>query len=276
MTTFTSVLKFLRSSFILVALLLGAFAAAAAERPNIVFILADDLGYTDSACYGSGYYETPNIDRLAQQGIRFTSGYTCGPNCQPTRAALLSGQYGPRTGVYTVGSIDRFDWPSRPLRPVDNVQQLPLEKITVAQTLQKAGYATGMFGKWHLGNDEAHHPSKRGFDEAIVSEGQHFNFATRPKTDYPAGTYLADFLTDKAVDFIRRHKDGPFFLYLPHFAVHAPHEAKTNWIAKFASKPPVGGHKDPTYAGMIASVDESVGRVMALLDELKLAENTLI
>jgi len=101
-------------------------AAAAAKRPNIVFILADDLGYTDLACYGSKYYETPNIDRLAAEGIRFTSGQTCGPNCQPTRAALMSGQYMPRTGIYTVGSIDRFDWQSRPLRPVDNVTRRPL------------------------------------------------------------------------------------------------------------------------------------------------------
>jgi arylsulfatase A-like enzyme len=248
----------------------------AAERPNIVFILADDLGYTDVACFGSKYYETPNIDRLAASGIRFTSGYTCGPNCAPTRAALMSGQYGPRTGVYTVGSIDRFDWRSRPLRPVDNVTELPLNKVTIAQSLKKAGYATGMFGKWHLGEDGAHHPGQRGFDEAIVSMGQHFDFVTHPPVEYPKGTYLADFLTDKAVDFIHRHKEGPFFLYLPHFAVHSPHEAKESLIAKFKPKPPVGGHKNPTYAAMIASVDESVGRVVALLEELKIAENTLV
>src|SRR5947209_10665487 len=157
-------------------------SAAAEPKPSIVFILADDLGYTDLACFGSKYYETPNIDRLAAQGMRFTSGYTCGPNCQPTRAALLSGQYGPRTGVYTVGSIERFDWRSRPLRPVDNVENLPLDKITVAQSLKKAGYATGMFGKWHLGQSEKFHPARRGFDEAIVSMGKHFNFNTNPKT----------------------------------------------------------------------------------------------
>jgi arylsulfatase A-like enzyme len=162
------------------------------RRPNIVFILADDLGYTDLGCYGSQYYETPNIDRLAQQGVRFTDGYACGPNCQPTRAALLSGQYGPRTGVYTVGNINRFNWRSRPLRPVDNVTQLPLDKVTIADTLKKAGYATGMFGKWHLGNDAAHHPSKRGFDEAIASSGVHFDFKTDPPVEYPKGQYLAD------------------------------------------------------------------------------------
>src|SRR5205823_8018623 len=141
---------------------------------------------------------------------------------------------------------------------------------------KKAGYATGMFGKWHLGQQEKYHPAQRGFDEAIVSMGQHFNFATSPKTDYPPGTYLADFLTDKAVDFIRRHKDGPFFLYLPHFAVHSPHHAKEELIAHFKPKPGVGGHNNPTYAAMIASVDESVGRIMKLLDELKLADNTVL
>ena len=250
--------------------------AADAKRPNIIFILADDLGYTDVACYGSKYYETPNIDRMAAEGARFTDGYTCGPNCQPTRAALNSGQYGPRTGVYTVGGINRFNWQSRPLRPVDNVAQLPLDKITLADSLKKAGYATGMFGKWHLGNEGKHHPSQRGFDEAIVSEGKHFGFGTNPPVEHADDEYLADFLTDKAVDFIDRHKDEPFYLYLPHYGVHAPYQAKEEMKAKFKDKPAAGGHHDPTYAAMIASVDESVGRVLAKLDELGIAENTLV
>jgi len=249
---------------------------AAERKPNIVFILADDLGCTDVACYGSGYYETPNIDRMAAEGLKFSHGYSCGPNCQPTRAALMSGQYGPRTGVYTVGSIDRFNWKSRPLRPVDNVQSLSLEKVTIAQALRSAGYATGMFGKWHLGQQPKFHPKNRGFDEAIVSAGQHFDFQTNPKVSYPSGTYLADFLTDKAVDFITRHKDAPFFLYLPHFGVHSPHQAKKELIQKFAKKPAAGGHHDPTYAAMIASVDESVGRVLKTLEDLGLSDETLV
>ena len=108
------------------------------------------------------------------------------------------------------------------------MESLPLDKITIAQALKDAGYATGMFGKWHLGNNGDYHPGKRGFDEAIVSMGAHFDFVTNPPVDYPKGQYLADFLTDKAVDFIQRHKDGPFFLYLTHFAVHSPHHAKPN------------------------------------------------
>jgi arylsulfatase A-like enzyme len=268
-------MKHLLALLLACSLATSLVAADTASHPNIVFILADDLGWTDTATYGSKYYETPNIDRLASQGMKLTRYHNC-QNCQPTRAALMSGQYGPRTGVYTVGGIDRFDWQTRPLRPVDNVQELPQDKITVAQVLKAAGYATGMFGKWHLGNAKGYHPADRGFDEAIVSMGAHFDFNTNPKTDYPQGQYLADFLTDKAVDFIKRHKDGPFFLYLPHFGVHAPHDAKPDLIAKFKPKPGVGGHNNPTYAAMIASVDESVGRVMALLDELKLADNTVL
>ena len=261
---------------VVAALVLGWVEVQGAGKPNIVFILADDLGYTDLGCYGSKYYQTPNVDRMAQEGMRFTSGYTCGPNCQPTRAALMTGLYGPRTGVYTVGSIERFNWRSRSLRPVDNVEQLPLEKTTVAQALKKAGYATGMFGKWHLGQQGEHHPSRRGFDEAIVSMGKHFDFKTIPPVDYPEGTYLADFLTDKAIDFMRRNKEGPFFLYLPHFGVHAPREAKKELIEKFKARKPAGGHDDPVYAAMIYSVDESVGRVLKALEEFKLTENTLV
>lgn len=251
-------------------------AAEPASKPNVIFILADDLGWTDLGCQGSKYYKTPNIDKLATAGLRFTNGYTCGPNCQPTRAALMTGQYGPRTGVYTVGSIDRFDWQSRSLRPVDNVVKLPLDRKTVADVMKSSGYSTAMFGKWHLGQDARHHPSHRGFDKAIVSMGKHFDFVTNPKVDYPKGTYLADFLTDKAVDFIKSNKDKPFFLYLPHFGVHSPHEAKPDLIKKFKDQPAAGGHNNPTYAAMIASVDESVGRVLATLDQLKLADNTVV
>ena len=247
----------------------------AADRTNIVYILADDLGWTDLACQGSKYYETPNIDRLAASGMRFLNYHNC-QNCQPTRAALMSGQYGARTGVYTVGGTDRFDWSMRPLRPVDNVTSLPLEKITIAQSLKNAGYATGMFGKWHLGNDKQYHPSQRGFDEALSWHGDHFDFTTEPPSEHPKGQYLADFLTDKAVDFITRNQSKPFFLYLPHYAVHSPHQAKPELISKFQDKPGVGGHSNPKYAAMIASVDESVGRIVMLLDDLKLTEKTLV
>jgi len=157
-----------------------------ADKPNIVFILADDLGYTDVGCYGSGYYETPNIDRLAAQGMRFTNGYTCGPNCQPTRAALMSGQYGPRTGVYTVGSIERFDWRSRPLRPVDNVTELPQRQYSPSPDHQAAGYVTAMFGKWHLAKTPSIIRPTR-----LRRGDRHDGFATiishQPAVDVPKG-----------------------------------------------------------------------------------------
>jgi arylsulfatase A-like enzyme len=272
---FTTLKLLLLPSILLICSVKTGYSQDRKPVPNIIFIMADDLGYTDVACYGSKYYETPHIDRLAEQGIRFLNHHHC-QNCTPTRAALMSGQYGARTGVYTVGGIDRFNWSQRPLRPVDNVTELPLDRVTIARQLKQAGYTTGMFGKWHIGEKGDYHPSQRGFDEAIVSMGAHFKFNTNPKTEYPAGQYLADFLTDRAVDFIKRHKEERFFLYLPHFGVHSPHHAKQEWIEKFKQKSGVGGHNNPTYAAMIASVDESVGRIMQTLNELKLTENTVL
>lgn len=261
-------------------LLLGSSLGAVAEgprreRPNVVFIMADDLGWTDLGCFGSGYYQTPHIDRLAAVGTRFTNHHHC-QNCSPTRAALMTGQYGPRTGVYTVGGIDRFDWSRRPLVPVANVTSLPLDREIIAAAVKRAGYVTAIFGKWHLGDRGDHHPGRRGFDEAIITRGRHFGFVTDPEVSHPEGAYLADFLTDLAVDFIDRHADRPFFLYLPHFGVHAPFEAKPEIVKRFEVRPAVGGHHDPTYAAMIASVDESVGRIVEALERHGLADDTLV
>ncbi len=267
------------SLFLACGLLSGSTSAAEhgpqTSRPNIVFILADDLGWTDLGCQGSQFYETPHIDRLAREGLTFESFYVC-QNCAPTRAALMSGQYAPRTGVYSVGTLARGKAADRHMVPPENVTKLPLGLVTVANALREAGYATGLFGKWHLGRDPQHHPAARGFDEAIVSAGRHFRFKTVPERDVPEGAYLADYLTSLAVDFLERHQEEPFFLYLPHFAVHNPLQAKPELIEKYREKPPAGGHKHPDYAAMIDSVDESVGRVLAKLDELGLADNTVV
>lgn len=243
--------------------------------PNIVYILADDLGWTDLASMGSKYYETPNIDRLAAQGMRMMRYYNS-QNCAPTRAVLMSGQYAPRTGIYTVNTLERGEASERRMNVPVNETRLPLDRHILPQALKSAGYATGMFGKWHLGNNGAYHPAQRGFDEAIVSDGRHFDFTTIPGTVYPKGQYLADFLTDRAVEFIARHRDKPFFLYLPHFAVHTPIHAKEEYVSAWMRKPAKGTHWNPTYAAMIQSLDESVGRVLAKLDELELTQNTVV
>jgi arylsulfatase A-like enzyme len=261
---------------VLALLLFSASFLPAAERPpNIVYILADDLGWTDLACQGSRYYETPNLDRLAAQGMRLLRYYNS-QNCAPTRAVLMSGQYAPRTGIYTVNTLERGEAADRRMNVPPNENRLPLDKFILPQALKAAGYATAMFGKWHLGNQDDYHPSRRGFDEALVSDGRHFNFTTIPATKVPDGQYLADFLTDRAVDFIARHRDRRFFLYLPHFAVHTPIQAKPDYVAAWEKKPVKGAHWHPTYAAMIQSVDESVGRILAKLDELKLTDNTLV
>ncbi|MEX0715551.1 MAG: sulfatase [Planctomycetaceae bacterium] len=259
----------------IVACVASASFAQAEARPNIVFIMADDLGWTDLGCQGSKYYRTPHIDRLASQGMRLTRFYQC-QNCAPTRAALLSGQYAPRTGVYTPGTLARGNAADRRMEVPENETKLPLDRTTLAQALKNAGYATGMFGKWHLGDGKAYHPAQRGFDEAIVTSRGHFDFATNPKTDVPADKYLADFVTDRAVDFIDRHADEPFFLYLPHYAVHTPIVAKEEYVPRWKEIPPAGTHWNPVYAAMIQSLDESVGRVVAKLDELKLADKTIV
>jgi len=251
--------------------------------PNVVFILADDLGYTGLSCMGSHYYETPHIDRLAREGMTLTSFYA-NPNCAPTRACLMTGQYAPRTGIYTVGEPPRGRAEHRRMILPSNQTRLPLDRTTLGQVFGSAGYATAMFGKWHLGNDgkadpgtvDAYHPARRGFDEAFITRARYFEFRTNPPMPIPEGAYLTDFLTDHAVDFIERHKDRPFFLYLPHFAIHTPLQAKTELIARFEAKPGVGGHNNPVYAAMTASLDESVGRILATLDRLGLADRTLV
>ncbi|GIW81744.1 MAG: aryl-sulfate sulfohydrolase [Gemmatales bacterium] len=245
-------------------------------KPNIVLIVADDLGWTDVGCFGSRYYETPHIDRLRKEGMQFSAAYTCGPNCAPTRACLMTGRYTPRHGIYTVSTGARGLEKFRKLVPVPNRTSLPLSEVTIANVLKEAGYKTGMFGKWHLGNADEYHPSRRGFDEAIVSAGRHFNFVTDPRMKIAPGTYLADFLTDQAVRFIEKNKNETFFLYLPHFSVHSPFQAKKDRITKYEKKKPIGGHNNPVYAGMIDSLDESVGRILNKLDELNLAKNTIV
>ncbi len=250
----------------------------AARQPNIILILADDIGWTDLASYGSEYYETPFIDELARQGMKFTDAYASASQCAPTRACLISGRDTPHHGIWAVSRIRGLE-KFRKMVPPPNETRLPLGEVTLADAMHAAGYRTGMYGKWHLGtDDDAYLPSKRGFEEAITFPDlyRYFGFTTNPPMDIAPGTYLTDFLTDQALGFIEKNQARPFFLYLPHFAVHSPIVAKQDLIAKYEKKDPVGGHRDPVYAAMIESLDESVGRIMAKVDELDLSENTVV
>ena len=261
-------------------------SAAADRKPNIVLLYADDLGWTDLGCFGSGYYETPNLDRLCSQGAKFTGAYSPAANCAPARACLLSGQYVPRHGVYTVGGKRRFDknknllkWSDRKLLAPENAGGLSPDKVTFAEALKAAGHACGMFGKWHLGGGEGETPQEQGFDTVVqMAAARHFGFKTKPPPEEkPAeGDYLSDYMTDQALRFIGNSRDRPFLLYLPDFLVHVPMEAKENLIAKYRQKQPVGGHHNPVYAAMVESLDHSFGRVMDKLDELGLSDNTLV
>lgn len=292
-----------RRPFFWIVLILCAVRCASATPPNIVFILADDMGWRDLSCYGSTFNETPNIDKLAAQGMRFTQAYAACSVCSPTRASIMTGKYPARLKLTDfIGGARTGD-----LLPADYLHQLPLREFTIAKALKDGGYATGQFGKWHLGG-KGFLPEDHGFDVSFGAGNgagatpSHFfpytrkGAATRPALipDGKAGEYLADRLTDEALHFIEEHRDEPFFVYLPHYAVHIPLQAKEEMIAKYqqkkdAMKPAEGPaflpegkntnkqvQDNPVYAGMMQSVDESVGRIMDKLKELKLEENTIV
>ncbi|RKY83551.1 sulfatase [candidate division KSB1 bacterium] len=252
------------------------------QKPNVIVILVDDLGWRDTGFMGSKYYETPNIDKLADQGIVFTDAYSNAPNCAPTRACLLTGQYSPRHGIYTVGTSARGPSRLRRLIPVPNKRILSPKAITIAEVLKQTGYATASIGKWHLGNDPETGPEAQGFDINIGGNRSghpksYFSpYKNRNLKDGPKGEYLTDRLTDEAIKFIVANKDNPFFLYLPHYAVHTPLQAKKEIIEKYRKKKGNQVQNNPVYAAMIESVDMSVGRIMNKLDELGLTENTVV
>ncbi len=245
-------------SLIIVALASPAFAA---DRPNIVFILADDLGINDLGCYGRKDQKTPHLDRLAAEGMRFTNAYAACPVCSPTRAAILTGLHPARLRITTF-LPGRGDAPSQKLLHPKIKQQLPLEVKTLAEYLKDAGYATACIGKWHLGGANFG-PKQQGFD---------FVHAGKPNTmpsETEGGKGEFD-LTAKANEFITSNKDKPFFLYLAHNTPHIPLAAKKELVEKYKNA------FNPVYAAIIEEMDTSVGRVLAKLDELKLTEKTIV
>ena len=217
---------------------------------------------------GSGYYETPNIDRLAEGGMIFTQAYANAANCSPSRACLLSGQYTPRHGVFTAGSGSfRGESKDRRLIPVYN-SSLPLDKITIAEALKPVGYVSAAIGKWHVG----HSPEQQGFDVSISRE----ELGYKDGHFKDNGEYLTDRLTDESIKFIRENRENKFFLYLAHYAVHIPIQAKNEYVEKYNVKKPDGCHNNPEYAAMIQSVDESVAKINHELEDLGLSENTIL
>lgn len=252
--------------------------AEAPGKPNIVFILIDDLGWADLSCYGNTFHQTPRIDELAGRGMLFTDAYAPSAVCSPSRAAIMSGQYPARLGM--TDFIPGHWRPYERLRvPINRTQHLPLEEVTYAEVLKQEGYTTGYYGKWHLGWGEFM-PENQGFDDVAVSSGWGHFFPpvkTQPDRGLPEGTYLTDGLTTLAEDFMTANKDANFLLVLSHFAVHVPLEAKEEKIAKYANFSGEGnGVNNATYAAMLESVDESVGRVVDKLDALGLTDNTAI
>lgn len=272
------------------------------KRPlNFIVILVDDLGWTDLSCYGSRYYETPSIDRLASQGVQFSNAYAACAVCSPTRAAVLTGRYPARVGVtdWIRANFQRGGKPapeqklpeyvgtsSQELLCPRNPFWMETDEITLAEALKPAGYVSCHVGKWHLGMEDWY-PEKQGFDFNIggCDFGQppsYFDPYYREKQGYiptlkprREGEYLTDRENDEAVNFIRENRDSSFFLYMAHYAVHTPIQAKNDLIARYKAKKPTN-HNNPVYAAMVHSVDEAVGRVMSTLDELNLTNNTVI
>ncbi|RPI22425.1 MAG: hypothetical protein EHM61_22320 [Acidobacteria bacterium] len=252
------------------------------SKPNMVLFLIDDLGWRDLGFMGSRYYETRRIDCLAGEGMIFSDAYANAPVCAPTRACLLSGQYGPRHGVYTVWKSDRKPDNKRKLIPVPNKEHLDPGNVTFMELLRSSGYVGACIGKWHLGADPDKGPIGQGFDlnvggNASGAPPSYFSPYRNPQLpDGPPGEYLTDRLTDEAIRFIAENRSKPFFLYFTHYAVHEPIQAKEEVVAHFSGKDPDGGQKNPRYAAMIKSVDDSVGRVLDKLRELGLEDDTII
>jgi arylsulfatase A-like enzyme len=274
------------------ALAAAAHVVAAATPPNVVLILADDLGWADLGCYGADLLETPRLDALAREGVRFTQAYAMSV-CSPSRAMLLTGRHAARVGmtIWSEGSLRRAT--NRRLVEAESRHDLPQTETTLATHLRAAGYFTALVGKWHLG-DANHYPETHGFDLNIG--GTHwgapqtfwwpYSGAGRFGAEYRyvpglgygrKGEYLTDRLTDEALRVIDHAAGRPFFLYLAHHAPHTPIEAKPDLVAHFQGRLRPGlHHQNPVSAAMVKSLDESVGRVLDRLRERGLDENTMV
>ena len=286
--------RFRTYAYRIVIFLAAFFPTARGEATNVVLIVADDLGWADLACYGADLHETPRLDSLAAEGVRFTQGYAAAAICSPTRASIMTGQYPARIGM-TIWHEGALRGPSRerPLRAADSRANLPRSYVTLAEALQQAGYATIHVGKWHLGDAE-HSPETQGFEVNIG--GTHWGAPStffypyagfwsssdvwRYVPDLPHGSdgeYLTDRLTDEAIAQIDVISDRPFFLHLAYHTVHTPIEAKASAVDYFANRiRPEMHRQNATYAAMVQSLDENVGRLLDHLSERGLHDDTLV
>lgn len=266
--------------FSILGIVAAAHCSGAAERPNLLFIFLDDYGWRDAGFMGSDFYETPNLDELAEEGMVFSNAYSASANCAPARASLLSGQYTPRHKVYNVGTGPRGKAEYRRLEHIAGVDTLDPSIRTWAQSIQSAGYKTATMGKWHLSED----PIPYGFDLNVA--GTHSG--SPPKGYYPPhpcvpglgeygdDEYLTDTLTGRAEAFVRENSADPWMLYLTLFAVHTPLDANKRYEEKFKNKPPGELHNHVAMATMIQSVDDGVGRIVKALEETGTRDRTII
>ena len=261
--------------------------------PNFVFILVDDLGWADVGCYGSDLHETPNIDRLARQGMRFTDAYAAAPVCSPTRASIMTGKYPARLHMTIWYEASANPPQGQRLIPPVTQGNMPHEQVTIAEVLKEAGYFTAHVGKWHLG-DAGHYPETQGFDVNIGGTfwgapatffypyasssrwGGEFRYV--PHLEFGSeGEYLTDRLTDEAIGILSKVKDKPFFLNLCYHTVHTPIEGKPELVEHYKKKvKPDMHHQNYEYAAMVHSLDENVGRILSRLNELGIADRTVV
>lgn len=262
----------MRRLLIFLTLSLLQAATAAPQRPNIVLILADDLGWKDVGFNGSAVCETPNLDRLAKEALIFSQAYAGAGNCAPSRACLISGNVTPRHGVYAVGSTDRGPKKFQRLVSIPNKSGLAKENVTIADAMKTAGYATGIFGKWHLDGPDGAEPGEQGFEVVFDSQKGDPN-KKRDRPEDPKGIFS---ITREANSFIEKNaKAGkPFFAYVSHHAIHSAHEARPASLAKFKDKGLPGNQA--IYAACTYDLDASVGMVVEKLKELGIEKNTLV
>lgn len=258
---------------------LGSIAKAS-DRPNVVFILADDLGVHQLGCYGSDFYETPNVDQLAAEGMRFTNAYAACHVCSPTRASIMTGKYPARLGITDfIPGMKRRPEGARLVQPAWNMR-LELEEVTLAESLKAAGYATGHFGKWHLNTDKEYKlgrpcdPGSQGFDDVFTTHKP----KAGPPSKYENDAHHVREITERSNAFIEKHKDRPFFCYVTHNSIHSPQIERETLIAKYADRAGAqkGGRLNPIHGAMLETLDKSVGTICEKIRTLGIEQDTVV